>query len=52
MCEFCKKIIILDKEYINALSTGNDFIFEDNEGTWLHIDTGDSFCLGTMKINH
>lgn len=52
MCEFCKKIISLDKEYLDALSTGNDFIFEDNNDTWLRIDTGDSGCPGVMKINY
>lgn len=52
MCDFCKKIIDDKSEYLNALSTENDFIFEDDEGHWLRIDTGDSFCPGTMKINY
>lgn len=52
MCKFCKKIISLNKEYLDALATGNDFIFGDNNGTWLHIDTGDSGCPGVMKINN
>lgn len=52
MCDFCKKIIDDKSEYLNALSTENDFIFEDDEGHWLRIDTVDSFCPGTMKINY
>lgn len=52
MCDFCKKIIDAKSEYLNALSTGNDFIFEDDEGYWLRIDTGDSGCPGVMKINN
>ena len=52
MCDFCKKIIDAKTEYLNALSTEDDFIFEDDDGHWLHIDTGDSFCTGTMKINY
>lgn len=52
MCEFCKKIINLNKEYIDALANGNDFIFEDNNDNWLRIDTGDSCCPGVMKINY
>lgn len=52
MCELCKKIIDAKLEYLNALSTGNDFIFEDDEGYWLRIDTGDGGCPGVMKINY
>lgn len=52
MCDFCKKIIEAKSGYLNALSTGNDFIFEDDEGHWLHIDIGDSFCPCVMKINY
>lgn len=52
MCELCKKIIDAKSEYLNALSTGNDFIFEDDEEYWLRIDTGDSGCPGVMKINY
>lgn len=52
MCDFCKKIIDLKSEYIDALSTGNDFIFKDNDEYYLRIDTGDSFCPGVMKINN
>lgn len=52
MCELCKKIIDAKSEYLNALSTGNDFIFEDDEGYWLRIDTGDSGCPGVIKINY
>lgn len=52
MCDFFKKIIDAKSEYLNALSTGNDFIFKDNDEYYLRIDTGDSFCPGTMKINY
>ena len=52
MCDFCKKIIDAKSEYLNALITGNDFIFEEDEEYWLRIDTGDSFCPGVMKINN
>ena len=52
MCELCKKITDAKSEYLNALSTGNDFIFEDDEEYWLRIDTGDSGCPGVMKITY
>lgn len=52
MCDFCKKIIDAKSGYLNALSTENDFIFEDNDEYYLRIDTGDSFCPSTMKINY
>lgn len=52
MCDFCNKIIDAKSEYLNALSTGNDFIFEEDEEYWLRIDTGDSFCPGVIKINN
>lgn len=52
MCDFCKKIIYTKSGYLDALSTGNDFIFKDNDEYYLRIDTGDSFCPGTMKINY
>ena len=52
MCDFCNKIIDAKSEYLNALSIGNDFIFEEDEEYWLRIDIGDSFCPGVMKINN
>lgn len=52
MCELCKKIIDAKSEYLNALSTENDFIFEDDEEYWLRIDTGNGGCPGVMKINY
>ena len=52
MCDFCKKIIDTKSGYLDALSTGNDFIFKDNDEYYLRIDTGDSFCSGTMIINY
>lgn len=52
MCEFCKDIIDIKTEYLAALSTGNDFVFEDNKEFGLYINTGDSGCPGVKKINY
>lgn len=52
MCGFCEKIIDVNSGYLDALQNGNDFIFKDNDGHLLRINTGDSGCPGVMEINY
>lgn len=51
MCEFCKNIAMNDDEYMKKRYSGGDFICKGKEGFGLLIDTGDSGCLGYIKIN-
>lgn len=52
MCEFCKDIATNDDEYMKKRYTGGDFIYRDENGFGILIDTGDSGCLGYIKINY
>ena len=52
MCEFCKDIATTDDEYMEKRYSGGDFIFKDENGFGVLIDTGDSGCLGYIKINY
>lgn len=53
MCEFCKKIAMNDDEYMKKRYDCVDFIYKDaKDGFVLLIDTGDSGCLGYIKINY
>ena len=53
MCEFCKTIAKTDKEYFELRIKGGDFIYKDNDGYGILIDTGDSGCLGSLQnINY
>ena len=52
MCEFCKDIATTDDEYMKRRYVGGDFIFKDENGFGVLIDTGDSGCLGYIKINY
>ena len=52
MCEFCKDIATTDDEYMEKRYAGGDFIFKDENGVGVLIDTGDSGCLGYIKINY
>lgn len=39
-------------EYMEKRYVGGDFICKDENGFGALIDTGDSGCLGYMKINY
>ena len=52
MCEFCKDIATTDDEYMKRRYVGGDFICKDENGFGVLIDTGDSGCLGYIKINY
>ena len=52
MCEFCKDIATTDDEYMKRRCACGDFIFKDENGFGVLIDTGDSGCLGYIKINY
>ena len=39
-------------EYMEKRYAGGDFIFKDENGFGVLIDTGDSGCLGYIKINY
>ena len=42
MCEFCNDIVNTNEEYFQKRVKGGDFIFLDDEGFGILIDTGDS----------
>lgn len=52
MCNICKNVVKNEEMFINALCKDDDFIFEDEGKIYLCINTGDSGCPGTMKINY
>ena len=52
MCEFCRKIVDVKTEFLNALMTQDDFIANENGTIFLYINTGDSGCPGTMDIKY
>lgn len=52
MCKFCKDIAMNDDEYMKKRYVGGDFICKDENGFGILIDTGDSGCLGYIKINY
>nr|DAQ01227.1 MAG TPA: hypothetical protein [Caudoviricetes sp.] len=52
MCDFCKNIAMDDGEYMKKRYAGGDFICKDGNGFGILIDTGDSGCLGYIKINY
>ena len=52
MCKFCRKIVDVKTEFLNALMTQDDFIANENGTIFLYINTGDSGCHGTMDINY
>ncbi len=41
-----------DDEYMKKRYAGGDFICKDEDGFGVLIDTGDSGCLGYIKINY
>lgn len=49
MCEFCNDIVNTNEEYFQKRVKGGDFIFLDDEGFGILIDTGDSGCLGCLN---
>lgn len=51
MCEFCEDIAMDNDEYYGKRYDGGDFIFKDENGFGLLIDTGDSGRLGYIKVN-
>lgn len=51
MCEFCENIAKDDAEFFNCRKSGGDFIFKDEKGYSVLVDTGDSFCCGSLDIN-
>ena len=52
MCEFCENIV-KESEWVNARAKGKDFIYKDDDGYGILIDTGDSGCLGNLEnISH
>ena len=52
MCDLCKDIAMNNDEYMEKRYAGGDFIFKDENGFGALIDTGDSGCLGYIKINY
>ena len=52
MCELCKNIAMNNDEYMEKRYSGGDFIFKDESGFGVLIDTGDSGCLGYIKVNY
>lgn len=51
MCDFCKNLVKIEESFSDAICKCDDFIFEDEGKIYLYINTGDSGCPGTMKIN-
>ena len=49
MCEFCKDIAYTDADFVQARFEGGDFIYNDENGYGILIDTGDSGCLGSLQ---
>lgn len=49
MCGFCENIAYTDEEFVRARYKGGDFIYKDNDGYGVLIDTGDSGCLGSLQ---
>ena len=49
MCKFCEKIAFSDDEYMQRRYVGGDFIYHDEKGYGILIDTGDSGCLGSLS---
>lgn len=49
MCEFCGNIADTYEEYFQKRVKGGDFIFRDENGYVILIDTGDSGCLGILN---
>ena len=52
MCEFCKDIAMNNDEYYEKRYSGGDFIFKDEDGFGVLIDTGDRGCLGYIKVDY
>lgn len=52
MCQFCENIAMDDNEYMKKRYAGGNFICKDEKGFGILIDTGDSGCLGYIKINY
>ena len=48
MCEFCENIVVSNAEYMQRRYDGGDFIYHDENGYGILIDTGDSGCLGSL----
>lgn len=48
MCEFCENIVV-ESEWDNARGKYEDFIYKDNRGYGIFIDTGDSGCPGNLE---
>ena len=48
MCEFCENVVTNDN-WFDARLKGGDFIYRDNDGYGILIDTGDSGCLGNIN---
>ena len=49
MCEFCENIAKDDSEFVQHRFDGGDFIYKDEKGHAIFIDTGDSFCPGILN---
>lgn len=49
MCEFCKNIAYTDEDFEEMNRKGIDFIYKDNDGYGIFIDTGDSGCSGSLQ---
>lgn len=52
MCDFCYNVVKIEKGFLDSVCKGDDFIFKDEGEIYLYINTGDSGCPGTMKINY
>ena len=49
MCEFCKNIAFTDDDFVKERYKGGHFVYKDNKGYGILIDTGDSGCLGSLQ---
>lgn len=49
MCDFCKNIAYTDADFVQARLKNGDFIYNDENGYGILIDTGDSGCLGSLQ---
>lgn len=49
MCKFCENIAKNNDEYMKHRYDGGDFIYHDENGYGILIDTGDSGCLGNLS---
>ena len=48
MCDFCSDIADNDKKLLNKRIKFGEFIYKIGDEYGILVDTGDSFCVGTL----